>query len=369
MTIPYRILTTDDTLGWQEALPADACIMGSLAYARIQERQFGQSARLFVAGPASSRMAYPLFLQPIPNRAPFARAERWDTATPEYTGPLLLGDATAEGALRPEAFREAFDEYCQATGIVAEFAHLNPWNPGVALLDPAGVEVNRELVYIDLTLGEDILWKQSLSSDTRRMLRQAGEAGVRVFPAETLKDVLAFHRLHQQTMERRAARERYCLPPEYFVSLFETMGRNSLFMLSEYQGRIVAGGLYFLDAAHVYWHLSAVDLEFARVRPADAYHYAAIKLMARAGKQRMLCGGAFRTGDGVFRFKAGFSPLRVPFKVFKRVHDPVAYAGLAEDWAQRHPGLLPDPAFFPSYRSAALASTPSWDPAPLAETS
>jgi len=369
MTTPYRILTTDDAKDWQEVLPDEACIMGSLAYARIQECQFGQTARLFVACRASSRVVYPFYLQPVPNHAPFARGDRWDTATPEYTGPLVLGEAAEDRALRPEWFRAAFDEYCQSTGIVAEFAHLNPWNRGAALLPPSGAEVNRELVYIDLTLDEDTLWKQSLSSDTRRMLRQAGEAGVRTFPAETLQDVLAFHRLHQLTMERRAASERYCLPPEYFVSIFETMRRNSLFMLAEYQGRIVAGGLYFLDAAHVYWHLSAVDLEFARVRPADAYHYAAIKLAARAGKQHMLCGGAFRTGDGVFRFKAGFSPLRVPFKVFKRIHDPVAYAALAVDWARRHPGLLPEPGFFPSYRSAALASAPSWDSAPLAETS
>jgi hypothetical protein len=102
------------------------------------------------------------------------------------------------------------------------------------------------------------------------------------------------------------------------------------------------------------------------VRPVNAYHYETIKLAARAGKRRLLCGGAFQSGDGVFRFKAGFSPLRIPFKVVKRIHDPEAFAALTEDWSRRHRGLVPEPGFFPAYRSAALESTPPGGAAPIA---
>ena len=364
MTIPYRVLTTEDADGWRAALPTDTCVMGSLEYARIQERQWGQAARLFVAGSASSRVAYPFFLRPVPAHPRLAGTARWDTATPEYTGPLMLGQGDVPS---PAAFREAFSHFCRTAGIIAEFAHLNPWNPGVELLDPAWVEVNREIVYLDLTWGEEALWKQSLSSDTRRQTRQAMDAGVRVFAAESAQDVLAFHHLHHQTMERRSAQEHYYLPADYFLSIFETMPDNAIFMLSEYQGRVVAGGLYYQDAINVYWHLSAVDLEFSKVRPVNAYHYEAIKRAARAGKQRMLCGGAFHTGDGVFRFKAGFSPLRVPFKLAKGIHDPAAYAALTEDWSRTHPGLRPDPGFFPAYRSSALENTDPGGAAPPAE--
>jgi len=363
-TIPYRVLTTEDADAWRAALPTEACVMGSLELARIQERQLGQSARLFVAGSATARAAYPFFLRHVPAHPRIDGTELWDTTTSEYTGPLLLGQP---GGPSPADFRAAFSHYCREAGIVAEFAHLNPWNDGVELLDPAWVEVNREIVYLDLTWGEEALWKQSLSSDTRRQTRQAMEAGVRVFAAETAQDVLAFHHLHHQTMERRSAHEHYYLPPEYFLSIFETMPNNAIFMLSEYQGRIVAGGLYYQDAINVYWHLSAVDLEFSKVRPVNAYHYEAIKRAVRASKQRLLCGGAFQTGDGVFRFKAGFSPLRIPFKLAKRIHDPVAYAELTEDWNRAHPGLQPDPGFFPAYRSSPLASTAPGTAVPVAE--
>jgi hypothetical protein len=329
--------------------------MGSLEFARIQERHSDIKARLFVAGVATARVAYPIFLRPIPELPQFAGMELWDTATPEYTGPIQLGDP---GLADPAAFHEAFGEFCRASGIVAEFAHLNPWNAGADLFDPAWVEDNREIVYLDLTWGEETLWKQSLTSDTRRQTRQAVDAGVRVFAAASARDVLAFHQLHHQTMERRAAREHYHLPAEYFLAIFETMPDNAIFMLSEYQGRIVAGGLYFQDATNVYWHLSAVDLDFSKVRPVNAYHYETIRRAARAGKRRLLCGGAFQNGDGVFRFKAGFSPLRAAFKVAKRIHDPEIYAALVENWARAHPGLEPRPGFFPSYRSEALESAP-----------
>jgi hypothetical protein len=347
MNTPYRLLTTQDVEAWQTALPSDVCVMGGLEFARVQERNLGQPARLFVVGSAACRIVYPFFLRGIPGQP-----LEWDTVTPEYTGPILLGPET--GALSEACFRdfrEGFSEFCHATGIVAEFAHLNPWNARTDLLDAASMELNREIIYVDLTLGEEGIWKHSLSSDTRRQTRQAHDAGVVVRAAESEEDVLAFHRLHHQTMERLSAQEQYYVTREYFLDIFASMPRNAVFMLSEYQGRTVAGGLYFQDATNVYWHLSALDMEFAKVRPVNAYHFEMLKRSCLAGKQHLLCGGAHRSGDGVFRFKAGFSPLRIPFWIYKRIHDPERYAALTEAWFRRHPGLVAEPGFFPAYRS------------------
>jgi hypothetical protein len=359
MSNPFEVLTTADAQAWQAALPTDECVMAGLEYMRVQEQHLGWGARLFVTESNGFRIAYPFFLRPIPPHPPLLTETRWDTASPEYAGPILLETCGAQGHPVPGEFQERFGQFCRSTGIVAEFAHLNPWNARVDLLDAASIEVNREIVYVDLAQSEDEIWKHSLSSDTRRQTRQAIDAGVRVRRAESTQDVLAFHQLHRRTMERLAALDRYFLPPSFFVGVFESMPRNALFMLSEFQGRIVAGGLYFQDAASVYWHLSAVDLDYARVRPVNAFHYEMIRQSARAGKRRMLCGGAFQQGDGVFRFKAGFSPLRVPFKVYKRVHDPELYAALTTDWSRRHRGLAPEPGFFPAYRSAVVDEGPA----------
>ncbi|MGA2081715.1 MAG: peptidoglycan bridge formation glycyltransferase FemA/FemB family protein [Holophaga sp.] len=356
MNESYEILTTADAQAWRAALPADMCVMGSLEYARIKERIMGQSARLFLTGPPGARVAYPLFLRPLPFQTAQASGARWDTATPEYTGPIRVDPPGDEEAFPAAGFQEAFGRFCRDEGIVAEFAHLNPWHAGKELLAPARVEVNREIVYVDLTWGEEEIWKRSLSSDTRRQTRQSSDFGVRVRQAESPKDVMDFYNLHHLTMDRLEAGGSYYLGPDYFLGIFETMPANAFFLLAEFEGRTVAGGLYFQDATDVYWHLSAVDMEFSRVRPVNAYHFEAIKRAARAGRRRMLCGGAFRQGDGVFRFKAGFSPLRVPFQVCKQVHDPEAYAGLVQAWIRHYGGIQPDPELFPAYRCTPPAA-------------
>ncbi|BDU75908.1 lipid II:glycine glycyltransferase FemX [Mesoterricola sediminis] len=344
----WRVLTTRDEAAWREALPASVSVLGSLEYVRLQERYFGQVGRLFVMPCPGGHVAYPCFLRSVEPQAGAATPPLWDTTTPEYTGPILVGTTTGP---EPGAFQAAFDAWCDQEGIVAEFAHLNPWQAQEDLLPAEGLRVNRELVYIDLTLGEAALWSQSLSSDTRRQTRQAMEAGVEVRQAETDADVLAFHALHHETMVRRAALDRYYLPPDYFLEIHRTLGPHAFTLLAEHEGRVVAGGLYFQDDANVYWHLSAADLDQARVRPVNAYHFEAMKRCAREGRRRLLCGGGYQPGDGIFRFKAGFSPLRVIFSVFQRIHDPARYQACVDAWAEAHPGQRPADGYFPAYRS------------------
>jgi serine/alanine adding enzyme len=356
--IRQYLLTTGDAEQWRTSLPTDACVMGSLEYLRILERQSGYPARLFVVESGGARIAYPFLLRPT-HTLPFAaslRPERFDTITPEYTGPLRLGAGPLDEMGRLQ-FADLFATYCQEHGIVAEFAHLSPWNADCEPLDPGCVEIDREVVYVDLTWGEDGIWIRSFSSDTRRMTRQARKAGVRVRRATSREDVLEFHRLYAGTMKRRAALDRYHFPPEYFLAFFETMPESSFFVLAEYQERAVAGGLYLHDRSNVYWHLSAADMEFSRVRPVNAYHHETIRWAVHAGKKRMLCGGGYEPGDGVFRFKAGFSPLRAQFRVYKRIHDLGLYEALMLAWSSHHGGGLPSSRFFPAYRSASAPNS------------
>ena len=357
--IRQHVLTTEDSNHWRAALSADECVMGSLEYCRIMERQTGYAARLFVVESADARIVYPFFLRQIPSTNFLLDSNQafWDTTTPEYTGPMMFGHGQAKELIEAK-FKQLFLDFCQEHRIVAEFAHLNPWSLDLGLLDLDCVEVNREIVYVDLTWGKDAIWNRSLSSDTRRQMKQSVKAGVRVRRAESRTDILEFHRLYSSTMKRRGALEKYYFPLEYFLSFFESMANNAFFMLAEYQEQIVAGGLYLQDTNEVYWHLSVMDMEFSQVRPVNAYHYETILWAVNAGKQRLLCGGGYEPGDGVFRFKAGFSPLRAPFKVYKRIHNPEAYAALLRDWSARNGGQDPPCNFFPVYRSTGRKDGP-----------
>jgi hypothetical protein len=352
-----HVLSTEDADQWRKFLPADACVMGSVEYLWIMEQQTGCSARLFVVETEGSVIAYPFLVRPI-DGLPFATsnfAAQGDTFTPEYTGPLCIPN----GSLRDPgkiAFAERFAHYCRQNNIVAEFAHLSPWHDSSYLLDPACVIADREVVHVDLTLGETEIWTKSLTSDTRRQTRQAEKAGVRVRWAESLDDVREFHRLHADTMERREALDRYRIPLEYFVAVFETMPKNAFIALAEYQNRVVAGGLYFYGASDVYWHLSAVDMEFSRLRPVNKFVWETILWAMGEGKQRMLLGGGHEANDGVFHFKAGFSPLRGQFCTYRRIHDEYAYKALTDAWSAFYGTDSSKAGFFPAYRSPSPPS-------------
>jgi hypothetical protein len=349
---PQNVLTTADADEWRRALPADVCVMGSLEYARIIERHCGFAARLFVLETEQSSIAYPFFVRPI-GTLPFVKDDndiRLDTFTPEYTGPLFVRSDSQQNS-HATGFAEQVARYCRDNGIVAEFAHLSPWHDFGDLLDPACVMVNRDIVQVDLTLGEAGLWTKSLTSDTRRQTRQAEKAGVRVRWSSSLDDVRAFYCLHAGTMDRRQAKDCYRIPLEYFVAIFESMPDHAFMALAEYQGRVVAGGLYFHGGTDVYWHLSAVDLEFANVRPVNKYVWETLLWAVGAGKQRMLLGGGYKPDDGVFRFKAGFSPLRARFSTYQRIHDAHDYKDLIDAWSAYYGVTHPCAGFFPAYRS------------------
>src|SRR5690606_19433661 len=105
-------------------------------FAAVQEKQTGYPVRLFVYSAGSVRVAYPLIMRSTAD-LPFQEGglQRWDTRTPEYTGPVLLAPLNLAQA---QDFIKRFNTFCRETGIIAEFAHLHPWNEWQPLLDPAG---------------------------------------------------------------------------------------------------------------------------------------------------------------------------------------------------------------------------------------
>jgi serine/alanine adding enzyme len=115
--------------------------------------------------------------------------------------------------------------------------------------------------------------------------------------------------------------------------------------------------LFFHDDDTVYWDQSAIDMEYSMAYPVSAYLYDTICRAFCQGKKRMLLGGGLLPNDGVFRFKAKFSPLRAKFCTYKRIHDAGAYTALTEAWAAHYAGARPSSDFFPAYRSSAPVAT------------
>lgn len=350
-----KLLTVDDATEWRAISPASFSVFGSVEYARISQEHTSHLAHLFVVETEDSWIAYPFCLRSV-NSLPFlsdVSETLWDTFTPEFTGPVgCRSNSPSVGA----GFADRYSKYCREQGIVAEFAHLHPWTWRTESLEPSCVEFDREIVYVDLTLSEDQLWLDSFTYACRKNIKRGCKEKVRVFQATRPGDIREFHRIYIHTMERNQAVQRYLFPVDYFMAFFEQMPGNARFTLAEYKDQIVAGTLYLHDDINVYSYLGGADHAFQNVRPTNAVIYETIRWAQSQGKRRLILGGGYRPDDGIFRFKASFSPLRAKFHIYRRIHLPDVYVSLCNAWSAYYHSDVNLNSYFPAYRSIPVGT-------------
>jgi CelD/BcsL family acetyltransferase involved in cellulose biosynthesis len=328
------------TAGWEAFLPARLNPFASSAYISVLRDVLGQDARLFALSHGGERIGYPLILRPA--------GEYCDTVSPDYTGPLAASRPSEEAAA---AFRHAFSDMCRETGIVAEFAHIHPWQCRTELLHAEGLETNREIVYVDLAWDEEKLWRESFAHSARKNVKRAELEGVRAFEAAGPGDIREFHRIYDMTMRRNNAAARYHFPAAFFLALFDRLRDQARFTMAEYKGSVVAGTLYLHDDQDVYSFLGGADHTWQHLRPTNLIIHDTILWGRRMAKSRLILGGGYRPDDGILRFKSTFSPLRRRFSVYKRIHNHEAYDALCAAFVRRWGAGSASQTFFPLYRS------------------
>jgi hypothetical protein len=341
-------LTARDHYEWEQYLPASRCVFGSPAFVDLSETLEGGESRLFVTRHESGAIAYPFYLRTLPEgRFPVPGRPLYDTGTPPFTGPVLTGESSLELL---SGFRSDFHSYCRQSGIISEFAHLHPWQSMEKCLVESDIHEDRQLVYVDTTLSEDELWSEHFAHACRKNLKRGQSEGVEVIEGRDRRDVQEFHRIYTLTMERRQAAERYLFPLEYFEEIQRRLPENSRFALAVHRGVVIAATLYMYDDETVYSYLGGADEGFQHLRPTNQVIFETIQWSRRTGRSRLLLGGGYKPDDGIFRFKSTFSKFRIPFRVYRTVHDPSLY-----EWACMHHGAPGHGStqFFPAYRDPA----------------
>jgi len=347
MAMNEQLLSTLDSALWEKHLPAGRSVFGSIGYARICERYRNCVPRLFVVASANGSICYPIHLRST-DVLPFAGVHRgmWDAGSPEFTGPLLH-----EGS-KPLAltFREKCDAAFDSEGIITEFAHLNPWADNSNLLHATNVYFDREIVWVDVSLSPEVLWRDHFARCCRYSISRAQREGVSTFCGTTDEDIGEFYRLYIQTMQRSHAQVSYYFPYEYFKAIRDELAGHARFVLAEYKGQIVAAALYLHDHANMFYYLAGSDESFHNVRAANAVIYDTICWAHAAGKKRMILGGGYKPNDGVFDFKSTFSRHRKSFHTYRRVHLEDNYAALSQGWRTYYDAREDDLGYFPVYR-------------------
>lgn len=247
-----------------------------------------------------------------------------------YGGPVAT---TAAPAFLNEAWA-AYFHWCQGNNILVEFIRFHPllenWRyfSGEALDD-------RQTVWIDLATSSEPL--SGYLTRVRTAVRKAARLGLRVEWWDSPAFMAVFPQLYEDTMQALGADDSYFFPAAYYEQL--TGSELARLAICRDDTSIHAGAIFLAGLEIVEYHLSASSPAGKTLGATNLLLHEAVCWARQAGKKRLHLGGGTNPDprNPLFFFKAGFSDRRAHFKIGKKVHQPVAYAAMREDW-ESHAG-------------------------------
>ena len=290
-------------------------------------------------------MLLPLVVRQIPGSSA--------DATSPYGHPGPLTNPEAPAGFLGAALEEGC-AYLAQQGLVSLFLRLHPILNATPPSRPGTIVRHGDTISIDLSLPPDELERQTRRNH-RQQIRQAKEAGYRVYLDESWRHFSCFERLYRETMERLGARNFYFFPSDYFRSLRDALGPRINLAVVEFEADIVAAMLVVETEGIVVTHLSGSDASHNRYQPTKLI-YAFVRDWAkdRGNRWVQLGGGYGGNEDSLLHFKCGFSPLRLPYYTLRHRLRPGEYQRLVDGSGSARAGAgteMADSGYFPAYRA------------------
>ncbi len=184
---------------------------------------------------------------------------------------------------------------------------------------------------------------ENCDSAVRRAIRKAERCGVSVRFGTDLETVRAYHRLHCRTRTKHGA------PPQPFA-FFRSLCDHGLqtghgfVALAMYQGRPIAGAVFFQFGRKAIYKFSASDERYQELRGPNLVIWRSLQKLVAAGIEELNFGKTSLSNEGLRRFKRGWG-CRERVIHYARysfgTNDFVKFADLAAGAQRRIFSLLP----------------------------
>jgi hypothetical protein len=208
-------------------------------------------------------------------------------------GPLLSTGVTFEDLIPP----------------VREYGLRSAWKylelRGSAETVPGAVQTDAFVVHqLALESGEAFKF-QKLRDSTRRNIQKSLREGVEIEHLRTPDAMDAFYALHCRT------RRRHGVPPQP-VRFFRRIQKivieagHGFVSLARFQGRWIAGAVYFRFGAHAIYKFGASDRAFQHLRANNLVMWRAIEELGNEGVAELSLGRTDLGDEGLLQFKRGW---------------------------------------------------------------
>ncbi|CAN5645325.1 hypothetical protein BH10ACT11_BH10ACT11_21950 [soil metagenome] len=183
--------------------------------------------------------------------------------------------------------------------------------------------------------------RDTFAWEARRNERDGYSVQVVPGPEVEQSDLLAFNDLYEQTMRNAEAADRYFFGAEYLRGCLD-FGRSWLVLSRDGDGELGSGAIAAVSDGILHYFLAGTADSHRAASPGKNGLVALLDLSDELGMPLNL-GGGIKPGDGLEKFKRGFTNASEPFVTHELVADHAAYERLSEG---REAG-----DFFPAYRA------------------
>jgi CelD/BcsL family acetyltransferase involved in cellulose biosynthesis len=159
----------------------------------------------------------------------------------------------------------------------------------------------------------DRIWKEKISKKRRNRIRKAMKSNIDIKLGGATKDLIIYYKLYNDTMHRKGVSS---ANPKLFASIFRNLQpqRDFLIMLSEYDGRFIAGNLAFLFRDGIYLWGNVSSKEFLSLCPNDLLYWYLIEYACERGYNFVDFGPSSIHKDRTYLFKIQFGGE--PFEIY-----------------------------------------------------
>jgi len=272
-----------------------------------------------------------------------------------YAGPVANKKAASDQKFLNSA-REAFFCFAKQRNWVTVFSRLHPVLKDQCFLVGLGETVKLgSTVGIDLSLPYE-QQRANYRKDHKYGINKLRRQGVTVRLDKTFESLHEFVEIYHETMKRVGADKSYFFPYSYFSKLCSLKNGCAFHLFLCNSGdRIVSGGLFSECNQIIQYHLSGTITSWLRMAPMKLI-IDEVRLWANQRSEMKyfhLGGGVGSAEDSLFRFKAGFSPMRFPFHIWRWIVQHDLYRQLVDErrrWYEKRDENFPENDFFPAYR-------------------
>jgi len=178
---------------------------------------------------------------------------------------------------------------------------------------------------IDLTEEIDNIWKNSLHSKRRNMVRKASKSDIITREAKTNDDLNEFYKIYKETSQRNGLN---IMPYEIFLELFNATPNIKLTILMAFKQNIqIANVAVISDKNYSLYWLGNSGENVKNEGQGELLQWQIINLMKQSGcKYYDLCHISPKKLPNIYLFKKGFSDKEYPVRIF--IKKPFYYKAL-----------------------------------------